>query len=158
MSIPLEPGDLDAGARTVWGEARSEGYVGMVAVAAVLANRVKTARAYVEKHKKPHPLFGNGTLKDACLRPLQFSCWNEGDPNLPKLKAVNTGDNEFCWALYAMLGVALGHVIDPTQGATHYVRDVLYDKAGWWRDMLRTTKESFGRHVFLKEKPWKQAA
>lgn len=154
MNVALQAGDLDAAARTVWGEARGEGYVGMIAVAAVIANRVKQARAYVEKNGKPHPLFGDGSVRDCCQRPMQFSCWNEGDPNLPKLKAVTTADETFCWALYVTLGIFLGHQLDPTQGATHYVTDFLYDKAGWWRDMLRTTRESFGGHVFLKEKPW----
>lgn len=158
--IDIAKGDLDAGARTVWAEARGEGFVGMCAVASVLANRTRIAKAYVGKHGRPHPLFGDGTLRSAAtwrVRPdakHQFSCWNEDDPNLPKLKAVDTTDEAFRWALYAMLGVTLGHIIDPTREATHYMNRAWLDRVKWDDGMMVTAE--IGKHVFFKEKPWAQ--
>ena len=56
-------------ARTIVGEARGEGHTGMVAVANVVMNRVAK------------PSWWGRTVKDVCLKPYQFSCWNVGDPN-----------------------------------------------------------------------------
>lgn len=58
----------DVVALTIYGEARGEPIEGKIAVASVIANRVKDGR------------FGK-TFERVCLKPYQFSCWNASDPN-----------------------------------------------------------------------------
>lgn len=102
--------DLDAAARTVWGEARGESFDGQVAVACVMINRA------LLRHR------GESRLAGVCTEPAQFSCWNKGDPNLAKLLATGPHDRGYRTALAAVLTaldlVEVGD--DPTQGATHY--------------------------------------
>ena len=87
--------DVEALARTIWGEARSGGRAAMSHVASVVLNRVAVAQAHVLRSWRPHPLYGAGNAIGACLAPLQFSCWNAGDPNRPKLIAVSDADAMF---------------------------------------------------------------
>jgi len=54
--------DREVIALTLWGEARSLNVEGRVAVASVIANRVRDGR------------YGNG-WRGVCLRKAQFSCW-----------------------------------------------------------------------------------
>ena len=81
----------DVLARTVWGEARGEGQAGMVAVANVVMNRVNFARAQLGGNY----WWGN-TIMRVCQKPLQFSCWNQADPNLSQLQAVDAADDAHC--------------------------------------------------------------
>ena len=57
-------------------------------VASVIMNRCAIAKAYLAKHDKPHPLFGDGSPSSACLAPYQFSCWNPNDPNRSVIEAL----------------------------------------------------------------------
>lgn len=112
--------DREVLARTMWGEARGEGRIGQEAVASVILNRVELAKAFKARKGRNHPLYGDGTVEGACRAPWQFSCWNENDPNLPKLLAVTMDDRRFSSCM-AVAAVALSGVLDdPTQGATHY--------------------------------------
>lgn len=102
--------DLDVAARTVFGEARGESFEGQEAVACVLINRA------LARHR------GEYRLSGVCLEPLQFSCWNRDDPNLPQLLATGPHDRAYRNALQAVLSalnvVEVGD--DPTRGALHY--------------------------------------
>ncbi|MES2252810.1 MAG: cell wall hydrolase, partial [Pseudomonadota bacterium] len=75
-------GDIDILARTIYGEARGEygrvdgGLAALIAVGNVIVNRTQQ-----------QTWFGR-TVRDVCLKPYQFSCWNRNDPNLPKLMEV----------------------------------------------------------------------
>ena len=128
----MTPHDLDIMWRTVYGESRSEGQFGKRAVAHVIRNRVADPR-------------WPDTIAEVCQQPRQFSCWNEGDPNLPKLKAANPD----IMCLDAIVDSALNS--DPTNGANHYLTRALYDsddRPGWADDMQVTA--SIGGHVFLR--------
>ncbi len=61
-------------ARTLYGEARGEiakvGIVGIEAVASVIWNRWKQ-----------NPKRYGVSVREVCLKPYQFSCWNLRDPN-----------------------------------------------------------------------------
>lgn len=114
----MMPGhDIDILARTLWGEARGEGFDGRVAVAWVIVNRVKAGR------------FGD-TISEVCLRPKQFSCWNEGDPNREKMLKLTPDDAVFAecigiaglvYAAFKGRGGALPSVLkDATLNSTHY--------------------------------------
>jgi spore germination cell wall hydrolase CwlJ-like protein len=75
--------DLQVLTATLWGEARGEPVEGQKAVASVIVNRAK----YVKTHH--YPMFGDGTIKAACLFPWQFSSWNQKDPNRAKMLSLN---------------------------------------------------------------------
>ena len=131
--------ELNVLAQTIWGEARQEGTKGMIAVGNVIKNRA-------EANKK---MFGQG-IKGVALKPKQFSCWNEGDPNREKLKDIlqydklvsmrksptgepfnewfqkfkNTGQyleyKSYLKAKEIAQQILNGSVPDPTKGAVYY--------------------------------------
>lgn len=103
--------EIDIMARTIWGEARGEGSVGMQAVAAVILNRRERAKG---------GFWWGDTITAICLKPYQFSCWNANDPNLEKLRAVDARDIHFATALRLARRAVIGALSDPTNGATHY--------------------------------------
>ncbi|MCB1557231.1 MAG: cell wall hydrolase [Alphaproteobacteria bacterium] len=107
--------DLDTLARTIWGEARGEGYSGMQAVANVIMNRYEQAQASVAKARQ----FG-GTVSEICRKPYQFSAWNITDPNFSKMQAVRTADAQFRQALDIAEKALRGTLSDITGGADHY--------------------------------------
>lgn len=100
-------------ARTIWGEARGQSLAGMEAVANVVLNRVKIAKA------RGKFWWGN-TIIEVCRKPYQFSCWNANDPNLPKLLAVDLRNIHFATALRIARRAVAGVLDDNTKGATHY--------------------------------------
>jgi len=63
-------------ALTIYGEARGESMAGKIAVGAVILERVD------------HRDWDGRTIHDVCLKPLQFSCYNEKDPNFGKLMKI----------------------------------------------------------------------
>lgn len=60
----------------MYGEARNQGLDGMLAVGSVIVNRVKRGG-----------WFGTG-IKGVILKPMQFSCLNENDPNRATLEHI----------------------------------------------------------------------
>ena len=155
--------DLNVLAQTIWGEARQEGTKGMIAVGNVIKNRA-------EANKK---MFGQG-IKGVALKPKQFSCWNEGDPNREKLKDIlqydklvsmrksptgepfnewfqkfkNTGQyleyKSYLKAKEIAQQILSGSVPDPTKGAVYYHT---LDVKPIWRTKLDQVAQ-FGNHVF----------
>ena len=155
--------ELDTLAQTIWGEARQEGTKGMIAVGNVIKNRA-------EANKK---MFGQG-IKGVALKPKQFSCWNEGDPNREKLKDIlqydklvsmrksptgepfnewfqkfkNTGEyleyKSYLKAKEIAKQVLDGTVSDPTKGAVYYHT---LDVKPIWRTKLDQVAQ-YGNHVF----------
>ena len=101
-------GTVDTFARTLWGEARGETKAGREAIASVILNRLK----------KPSR-FGK-SIEEVCLKPAQFSCWNDGDPNLPKLKKVDEIDPVFAECVAIAENAVQGLLADSVIGADHY--------------------------------------
>lgn len=100
---------IDTVARTIWGEARGEGAVGMQAVANVIANRVK------------NPKWWGHSWLEVCLKKYQFSCWLQSDPNYLKLKTVTREtDSAFAQARVLAAAAIEGSLPDITKGATSY--------------------------------------
>ncbi|HEV7368942.1 cell wall hydrolase [Arenibaculum sp.] len=131
--------EVDTLARTMWGEARGEGRVGMEAVANVVVNRVAFSKA------RGGYWWGN-SVTEVCLKPWQFSAWNPGDPNAVKLRRVNSTDQAFSLALeIARLAVA-GKLPDRTGGATHYHTRAV--SPGWKAGAIKTA--SIGAHEFYR--------
>ncbi len=105
--------EIDVLARTVWGEARGEGTVGMQAVACVILNRVKVAE------ERGNFWWGNNIIQ-VCQKPYQFSCWNRSDPNFKKLQDIDESDLYFATALRIARRALAGVLEDMTDGSTHY--------------------------------------
>jgi hypothetical protein len=102
--------DVDILARTMWGEARGGSDLGLEAVAAVVLNRLR----------RNSPARFGGTIAEVCQKPRQFSCWNVGDPNRPKMERVDETDARFRACLAIAERAARGELADPTLGSDHY--------------------------------------
>jgi len=128
----MNPDELLVVAKTVGGEARGEGRDGMKAVAHVIFNRVAQPRR-----------FGVGWA-GVCLRPRQFSCWNEDDPNRAKLEAATISRTP--WLRQAVIAVmeAWDEKDDPTHGSTHYHTKAI--SANWAQG--HTPAYVLGNHLF----------
>ena len=118
-------------ARTLYGEARGEGYRGMQAVANVIMNRVKKGGWY------------GASVKDVVLKPYQFSCWNVTDPNREKI--INATPAQLSTALEIAKKAINGELPDITGGATHYYANSI--SAPYWASSMKKTA-TIGNHIF----------
>ncbi len=123
--------DIYVYAATVWGEARGEGLEGMRAVAHVIENR---------RDRDQWP----DSIRDVCLQNKQFSVWLPSDPNFGRVVTQDLDDPTFWAAMYTVLGVALGQITDPTNGADHY--HAVNILPAWTHDMVQTYEHK--NHVF----------
>ena len=105
--------EIETLARTIFGEARGENLSGQEAIASVVLNRVKIAQ------EKGRYWWGN-SIKEVCLKPWQFSCWNSGDPNYQLLHQNLSGHKSFMICRRIALRAIGGVLKDRTYGATHY--------------------------------------
>jgi N-acetylmuramoyl-L-alanine amidase len=122
-------------ARTIYGEARGESTAGQEAVANVIINRLKRQGWYGK------------TVHDVILKPYQFSCWLESDPNFNLLLSIHLKlDKQVAIACKA---VNL-ELVDNTNGATHYHTKQI--KPSWTNNhhLMQKTIE-IGNHIFYKE-------
>jgi len=111
-------------ARCVNGESRGEPYIGQVAVAAVILNRVG------------HPSFPN-TISGVIYQPQAFTAVSDGQINVP----IDEASQVFQACREAMNGA------DPTGGAIYYYNPA--KATNQWiysREVLKT----IGKHVFAK--------
>lgn len=132
--------EVDVLARTLFGEARGETVRGKEAVAGVILNRVARARAH-------GGYWWGNTIEEVCVKPWQFSCWNENDPNRAKVEAVQPGHKVFDTCLRIARRAVSGALEDVTRGATHYhTRDVT---PPWSRG--RPVCAEYGRHLFYND-------
>ena len=132
--------EIDVLARTLWGEARGEGTLGLQAVAAVVLNRVKVA-----KENGGQYWWGSNVIQ-VCQKPYQFSCWNRSDPSFQKLQKVDESNLYFATSLRVARRAVIGVLEDPTGGATHYHAD--YVDPYWAKGETPTV--TIGRHIFYK--------
>ena len=134
--------DLEALARTIYGEARGESQRGREAVACVILNRVNA-----DLHDDNKPDWWGEGVYDVCTKPWQFSCWLEDDPNREKIRTATTEDEVFCECLLVAVHALLGDLTDQTNGATHYhVTGLL---AAWSRGHVPCV--TIGKHVFFND-------
>lgn len=129
--------DEQALARTIWGEARGETFVGRICVANVIINRLKK-----------RPRYGS-SVRSVCLKPWQFSCWNEKDPNRAKLLSVEKHDAIFqeCLVLSKLANMRALH--DMVNGSAHY--HAKHVKPKWAKGLEPVTV--IGNHVFYNNVP-----
>lgn len=135
--------DRDILARTLWGEARGEGVPGMAAVAAVIVNRMRESARRVATGRPP-AWWGGPDAVSVCHAPWQFSCWNRGDPNRPRLEALAADDPKLRPARLVADAALDGTAGDPTGGADHY--HARGTRPAWARG--RRPLVSIGRHHF----------
>jgi spore germination cell wall hydrolase CwlJ-like protein len=137
---PIDP--VDVFARTICGEASGEGRAGMVAVAAVVLNRVRIAEEHGGR------CWWGVDVPGVCRARGQFGCWNPGDPDRAKLLSVDESDPEFRMALAVARDGIAGRIDDPTFGATSYKIASLPWPAGWGRPRLPLV--TIGKHAFYR--------
>ncbi len=149
--------DVEAVACTLMGEAVGDSKDGSsveerIAVGVVIRNRAKVAG------------YGGPTLKGVCLRPKQFSCWNEGDPNRARLlaygqklierrgnlQALDNSDAYLVETYIIAVGIEQDGYLDRVHGANHYLTESLFTSAppSWAKG--RTPIAKVGSHVFFK--------
>jgi N-acetylmuramoyl-L-alanine amidase len=133
--IFLELSDAELLARLIFGEARGESDIGKLAVAHVVFNRVKDGRRYGKN------------LREVIFRPWQFSCFNDNDPNLPKLAAekISTYPIDKCRTI---AGLALQNMtLDPTRCALLYHEESICPT--WQKKAFLLCQ--IDHHLFYKE-------
>lgn len=126
---------IDILARTIWGEARGDGYDGMLAVANVINNRANVGGWW------------GTTIVSVAWAKQQFSAWNEDDVNLDKMLGVKEHENQsFKQALEIARGVVEQRLDDNTSGATHYHTTAVSPS---WADNEKIVAR-IGSHIFYK--------
>lgn len=144
--------DEDILARTIFGEARGEGFDGKVAVAYVVINRAKIAAAFVKQHDAAHPHYGDGSIASACQSGQgthhQFSCWNDNDPNLAKMKAASEADPAFYSSRNAARVALNGDLANTIKDCTHYYAPSSLPKSPLWA-RGKIPYRSIGHHSFF---------
>lgn len=133
--------DVDIMARTIFGEARGESEQGKVAVGWVIMSRV----AFAETHGG---YWWGNTIREVCLKPWQFSCWNRNDPNRRVIENVGANNSTFSQCLDIARRVISGRVPNPVEGATHYYADYIAPPS-WVRGATLVSK--IGVHSFYKD-------
>lgn len=98
--------DLDAMARTIWGEARGEPWAGKLAVAHVIKNRADRGGWW------------GGTVYAVCHKAKQFSCWDDQGDGCRAVRLELDRNFRECYA--AAAHVLHGGHRDNTNGSTHY--------------------------------------
>ena len=134
--------EIDVLARTIFGEARGEGYEGMEAVACVIINRVKSGVRW----------WGD-TIITVCLKPWQFSCWNANDPNKKIALEVTKTNPVFSMALDIAEKAVAGDWEDVTNGADHYHAKKMKEPPQWAVGKKPVAK--IGNHLFFHLGSWK---
>lgn len=142
-SILITPRDIEILARTIYGEARGESWLGKVGVAWSVRNRV-----YTDLHGDGKPDWWGEGYGPVCLKRAQYSCWLESDPNRDKLMRVTTADPFFRECLAAAAAVMSGTEADPTEGSTHYKVATLPWPKDWGAE--RQPIRIIGHHAFYK--------
>ena len=134
MSDTDQLSDLQIVARTMFGEARNQGNLGLQAVASVIMNRAN------------HGGWWGSTPRDVCLKPYQFSCWNENDPNREVILGVDEDYDLFATCVAIAERAISGQLNDITGGADSYVVRGLV--TNWNKNI--TPIASIGVHDFYK--------
>lgn len=132
--------EIEIVARTLYGEARGEvakiGPTALEAIASVIWNRWKY-----------NPRRFGKTLKEICLKPYQFSCWNSHDPNLLLLSSVSLDDGVYALCKMVAQESISGKVLDVTNGADHY-HSIWIHPPDW--ALGKTPVADIGNHRFYK--------
>lgn len=123
----------------IYGEARNQGLDGMLAVGSVILNRAKK------------PSWWGDSIKTVILKPWQFSCLNEKDPNRKTLENIAVDFNDslsrlnilrHCW--WIAKGLQEGLLESNVGAATHYHTRQISPN---WKEKLQKLTQ-VGDHIF----------
>lgn len=123
-------------ARTLIGEASGEGDPGMEDVACTVINRARK------------PCWWGHSVKEVCLFPEQYSCWNQG-PDRDRMLAVPTNAPLYLEAFDIASRAIAGQLVDRTHTSTHYKRIGTFAK---WA-IGHTPVFTEGHHEFFNDIP-----
>lgn len=129
-------------ALTIWGEARSQGELGMRAVGHVIKNRANQVGTR----------WADRDIVGVALQHKQFSCWNPSDPNLFRMMNINhlkpNSLDEERWQQAVEIASKIVHgERDPTAGATFYHTTAVNPFWGAAKHFVA----KLGSHVFYRE-------
>jgi N-acetylmuramoyl-L-alanine amidase len=135
--------DQEALTLTLFGEGRGENIAGLVAIGAVIRNRL---------HSGKYPSY-----KAVVLAPKQFSCWNTTDPNYQiliehakqMLSGSPSNDPYFQRCAWVARGIMEWILFDETRGAEFYMTSKLFlssDCPSWARKLRNIV--TIGSQVF----------
>lgn len=148
--------DIDILARTLYGEARGEGFGGMIAVGWTIRNRVEMdlgndGRPDWWGEGYAGVCLKNGRIKNGRIV-HQFSCWNAEDPNSAFLRGEKPiPSREYMKAREAAIAVIEAREPDPTAGGTHYYAKSMKTPPPWVKGAKPTV--TIGNHRFFKDVP-----
>jgi len=124
-------------ARMLYGEARSCSRNERIAVGYSVINRVNDGKRW-----------NGGDVRSVILKPKQYSCFNQGDPNLEKIK---NPDMRFFYDCLISAGAVLdGRYSQLNKGQTHYFNPK-HANPSWKAEMKRIGKIGGSVHVFYRE-------
>ena len=130
-----DPRTVEIFAKTIYGEARGEPIEGQHAVGFVVLNRVAANTWY------------GSSVIDVCLKPWQFSTWNQNTSSRRMLDAMNASDQRLAPQVQVAREVLSGAAPNLIDGATHYHAD--YVHPAWVTGATRVA--AVGRHIFYKD-------
>lgn len=137
--------DLLTLARTLWGEARSESWRGLIAVAWVVRNRLAKPGWWSRQQGDGIP---DDTIEAVCRDKWQFSCW--WDSQKARVSTRTPAQLGLCYQ--AAQAVLDGIEDDPTGGADHYHTIAKPDYAKTWPPEWAKGHKGvvIGNHVFYR--------
>ncbi len=131
-------------ARMIFGEARGCDLEEKIAVGYTAINRAHDGKRW------------NGeNVKDAILKPMQYSCFNKNDPNRGKLMdPLSFEPEEFENCLEVSRNILSGMYPDSSKGATHYFNPRAANPS-WKRKLEKIgairTQSGLSKHEFYRE-------
>ncbi|CAF3012275.1 unnamed protein product [Rotaria socialis] len=124
---------LDVFRKTIYAEARGEPIDGQIWVAWVIKNRVRLNKDY----------WGGNSIKDVCLKPGQFECWNDRSDIQIDEPAVYA---QVCEVVDPIYNANPGQ--DPTGGCDHYNCPRKEGYPPWTENCQKVRK--IGEHQFYR--------
>jgi N-acetylmuramoyl-L-alanine amidase len=133
MSVSRFASEKQVLAATLYAEARGEPDDGQIWVVWVIRNRARMDREY----------WCGRNIKDVCLCPGQFECWNNKDN-------ISVTDNQAFEKCIKIIDAVLEKADnnDPTGGCDHYNNPDKEGYPSWTRNCERVRK--IGNHQFYK--------
>jgi len=139
---------------TLYGEARSEPVEGIIAVGCVIRNRVQ---ADLGNDGQPD-WWGEG-YRGVCLKPMQFSVWNDDDSGnhkklvglVAQLKAGPVTDPVYIQCAWIATGIIKDWALDVTNGSDHYHAASMQPRPVWAQPHV--PYKQVGRHLFYRLRP-----
>lgn len=139
--MPQHSFDHEILIRTVAGEARSEPPLGQQAVAHVILNRLAAATTLAIRNR------WGASIAEICLKPQQFSCWDDRDQNRRYIINLRPCDAVYNVAVEAVTNAYRNLLTDPTGSADHYHHVQI---TPFWAKSLQKTA-LIGNHIFYRE-------